>query len=494
MRPLAAGSESEFRVDLERIRFAPSFARLAEVTQVVTAGATSGVVHNRMTHSIKVTAVARAIAVHLLRTHDTATLDAMGGLHHVVCQAAAVAHDVGHPPFGHLGERVLDRLGRELFGLGDGFEGNAQSFRLITELEAHGPGSEGLNLTAAVRASILKYPWGRRHQPDPHPSTWTPPPRGAGLGEASGSVKFNAYLPDVDEMLSVLEAFPMVPPGRQTLECAVMDLADDIAYSLHDLEDFHRSGVLQYSATSREFREWMADRVDWRRLSDADLAARARTPGAGLETLRRRLADKDDWIFTEEVFLDAVARIADEFIDPILGTPYDGSMVADRAISGFISVWIDHFIESVQIDPDPPVRSAYVHLDAMAWHEVSLLKFVHQYFVLHRPDLAMNQRGQATLLRQVVRALDGWLSDRHDIDRAPRRLVDLVDCAREGYQRVARDHPEWLDGETSETSLARMARGRGILDYVSALTDSQLVSYAGRLSGTSQALWTIGGI
>ena len=62
MRPLAVGSESEFRVDLERLRFAPSFARLAEVTQVVTSGATGGVVHNRMTHSIKVTAVARAIA------------------------------------------------------------------------------------------------------------------------------------------------------------------------------------------------------------------------------------------------------------------------------------------------------------------------------------------------------------------------------------------------------------------------------------------------
>ena len=66
-RPYAPG-ESEFRTDLERIRFAQSFSRLAEVTQVVTAGATSGVVHNRLTHTIKVTAVARSIAVRLLRT------------------------------------------------------------------------------------------------------------------------------------------------------------------------------------------------------------------------------------------------------------------------------------------------------------------------------------------------------------------------------------------------------------------------------------------
>ncbi|MGJ3510114.1 dGTP triphosphohydrolase [Enemella sp. A6] len=494
MRPLAVGSESEFRVDLERLRFAPSFARLAEVTQVVTSGATGGVVHNRMTHSIKVTAVARAIAVHLLRTQDPEVLDSMGGLHHVVAQAAAVAHDVGHPPFGHLGEHILDRLGREHFGLSDGYEGNAQSFRLITELEVHGPGTDGLNLTAAVRASILKYPWGRQVVPSPHPSTWLTMPRGAGPGEAAGSTKFNAYLPDLTELIEVREAFPMVPAGRQTLECAVMDLADDIAYSLHDLEDFHRSGVLQYSATSREFRRWLHERTEWRLLSEDALAQRARTPGAGLETLRRRLAEKDDWIFTEEAFMDAVARIADEFIEPVLGTPYDGSMLADRAISGFLSVWIDHFIESVQLEPDPHVRSAYVHLDTMAWHEVQVLKFVHQYFVLHRPDLAMYQRGQATLLRQVVRALDAWLSDRHDIDRAPRRLVDLVATAQDGYRKVAREYPEWLSGQTSETELTRMARGRGILDFVSSLTDSQVFSYAGRLSGSAQALWTGGGV
>ena len=156
-RPYAPG-ESEFRTDLERIRFASAFSRLAEVTQVVTSMATSGVVHNRLTHTIKVTAVARAIAVRLLRTQDHDLLRDLGGLDHVVVQAAATAHDLGHPPFGHLGERVLDRLARERFGLADGFEGNAQTFRVLTELEVLGPGDQGLNLTAATRAAVLKYP------------------------------------------------------------------------------------------------------------------------------------------------------------------------------------------------------------------------------------------------------------------------------------------------------------------------------------------------
>ena len=168
-RPYAPG-ESEFRTDLERIRFARSFSRLADVTQVVTAGATSGGVHNRLTHTIKVTAVARAIAVRLLRADDRELIRSLGGLDHVVVQAAASAHDLGHPPFGHLGERVLDRLARERFGLSDGFEGNAQTFRTLTEVEVNGPGDAGLNLTAAVRAAVLKYPWARTHYPDPHPT------------------------------------------------------------------------------------------------------------------------------------------------------------------------------------------------------------------------------------------------------------------------------------------------------------------------------------
>jgi dGTPase len=148
--PYAAG-ESAFRIDLERIRFATALSRLADVTQVVTSMATSGVVHNRLTHTIKVTAVARAIAVRLLRTENPDLLHDLGGLDHVVVQAAATAHDLGHPPFGHLGERVLDRLARERFGLADGFEGIAQTFRVLTELEVLGPGDQGLNLTAATR-------------------------------------------------------------------------------------------------------------------------------------------------------------------------------------------------------------------------------------------------------------------------------------------------------------------------------------------------------
>ena len=120
--------------------------------------------------------------------------------------------------------------------------------------------------------------------------------------------------------------------------------------------------------------------------------------------LRRRLSARDDWIFDEDTFATAVATVGDEFVDGVLATPYDGSMAADRAISGFTSRWIDHLISSVSPNPHPDVRSGYVSMDPQAWHEVSVLKFVNQYFILDRPDLAMFQRGQEQTIEHLVLA------------------------------------------------------------------------------------------
>jgi dGTPase len=269
-----------------------------------------------------------------------------------------------------------------------------------------------------------------------------------------------------------------------------MDLADDIAYSLHDLEDFHRSGVLQFSPVSGEFRSWESGRASFADLDDGDLERARRRPGAGLERLRRQLHTGDGWIFDEDTFATAVGKIGEEFVDGVLATPYDGSMAADRAISGFTSRWIEQLISSVSPDPDPAVRSGYVSMDCQAWHEVSVLKFVNQYFILERPDLAMFQRGQEQTVEHLVLAFDDWLSDRIDASRAPRRLLDLVNAATYGYQTVAREHPEWLSGNVSDAELARMGRGRGIIDFVSSLTDAQTIAFGTRLGGASGLLWS----
>ena len=168
---------SPFRVDRDRIAASPFFARLAGVTQVVSPAGAGLLVHNRLTHSLQVAQVARAIAE---RVSCNPLVAKLGGCDPDVVEAAALAHDLGHPPFGHLGEQVLDRVARERLGLPDGFEGNAQSFRIVTTIDLHGPSGTGLDLTAAVRAAVLKYPWTRRDHPDPHPSGALLPPRGGG--------------------------------------------------------------------------------------------------------------------------------------------------------------------------------------------------------------------------------------------------------------------------------------------------------------------------
>src|SRR5689334_9693171 len=166
---------SPYRVDRDRIVASPFFARLAGVTQVISPGGAGLLVHNRMTHSLKVAQVARAIAERV----DPDLAEKLGGCDPDVVEAAALAHDLGHPPFGHLGERVLDRVARQRLSLRDGFEGNAQSYRIVTSTESRGAATTGLDLTAAVRAAMLKYPWTRLDHPDPHPRHLVPAPRGA---------------------------------------------------------------------------------------------------------------------------------------------------------------------------------------------------------------------------------------------------------------------------------------------------------------------------
>ncbi len=447
-------ARSPYRVDRDRIAASPYFARLAGVTQVISPG--GPLVHNRLTHSLQVAQVARAIAERL------ADRPAPGGCDPDAVEAAALAHDLGHPPFGHLGEQVLDRLARERLGLADGFEGNAQTFRIVTTIDLHGPGGTGLDLTAAVRAAVLKYPWTRLDHPDPHPSRAAVPPRGGGPlpgAPDAGSAKFSCYATELPDLLAVRAVFaPVVGPWQQTVEAAVMDTADDIAYAIHDLEDFHRVGVLQQPGVAAELAGWR------RRPGEAG-------PGARLERLRRRLADRDAWAYDDDAFAAAVDRVRAELVDGLLGTAFDGSMAAERAVAEFSARWTARLVGGVRLLPDPPVRAAPVVLDRPQWHEVAVLKFVHQTFVLQRPDLASHQRGQATVLTGLVGALVDWLGD-DDAPRLPPRLHDLAELAR--GQGSSLDH----------------ARGRAVVDYVASLTDGQATSLLEVLTGRSGRIWT----
>ena len=142
--------------------YSGAFARLAEITQVVSPER-GYVFHNRLTHSLKVGQIARRLAEYFNRDQQP-VVEKLGGLDPDSAEAAGLAHDLGHPPFGHIAEEELDQLVREA-GLQDGYEGNAQSFRIVTRLASSDARDlkqrsiAGLNLTRTTLDGILKYPW-----------------------------------------------------------------------------------------------------------------------------------------------------------------------------------------------------------------------------------------------------------------------------------------------------------------------------------------------
>src|SRR4051794_491793 len=467
--PVAPGdlAASPYRVDRDRIVSSPFFARLAGVTQVISPGGAGLLVHNRMTHSLKGAQVGRAIAERV----SSDLTEKLGGCDPDVVEAAALAHDLGHPPFGHLGERVLDQLARHRLRLRDGFEGNAQSYRIVTSTEIRGQATIGLNLTNAVRAAILKYPWTRRGHPSPHPRFMDPPPRGAATppdDADGGSLKFGAYSTEVDDMIAARAPFAgRVADWQQTVEASVMDTADDIAYAIHDLEDVHRVGVLQQGAVAAELMAWQRWGPD---------TALDRSGGA-IESLRRQLHRKDAWVANDDAFAAAVELVRAELVDGLLARPFDGSLEAEAQVAAFSATWTRRLVESIELTGQPAVRSGHVLLAPAQWHEVQILKFIQNKFVLPRPDLALHQRGQARLLASLVEALLGWLTDPDEAERLPRRLRDLVELAE---NELPEGIPERID----------RARGRAVVDFGPGPPRNPGVGLKGRLSGRSRQLWT----
>jgi dGTPase len=186
---------------------------------------------------------------------------------------------------------------------------------------------------------------------------------------------------------------------------------------------------------------------------------------------------KDGWIADDEAFAVAVEKVRAELVDGLLAAPFDGSLEAEAKVAAFSAAWTKRLVDSIQVTDQPAVRSGHVLLAPEQWHEVQVLKLIQNRFVLTRPDLALHQRGQGRLLASLVEALLAWLTDPDEIERLPSRIRDLVELA---------------EAELPEGTPDRIgrARGRAVIDYVAALTDSQAVGLMDALSGRSRQLWT----
>jgi dGTPase len=467
-------------VDLERVQFSPYFSRLSAVTQVVSPSTAGAPVHNRLTHTLKVASVARSIASRVGST-DASPCDP------TVVEAAACAHDLGHPPFGHLGEAVLNRIARDELGLADGFEGNAQTYRIIASLDVVEHAPSGLDLTAATRAAVAKYPWSPRVDARllAHADTV---PRGIHRAGADyDAFKYSAYFVDESDLDDARHNVG-VEPLRQTVEGAVMDIADDIAYSVHDIDDFYRAGILDHASVTAEFHGWLDDVPMWAAAERRALKSNA-TPGAALERLRRKIDRDDPWIAEDDAFYNAVWAVNAELVDALLIRPFDGSLALERELAAFTDRWIRGFIDSVGVTETDSLRSGPLSLGTVAWHRVEILKFLHRQFVLSRPDLAIQQRGLSTVISRTVRALIEWMDDAHDRHRVPRRLRELIDLAHEDYAAL---DPARYRAIASWRPTDDLARARGVIDYVASLTDAQAADLSDALSGRGDRIWSLG--
>jgi dGTPase len=235
----------------------------------------------------------------------------------------------------------------------------------------------------------------------------------------------------------------------------------------------YRVGVLQQGSVAAELMAWQ--RSSLRSMPDADLNERG--SGHAIESLRRQLHRKDSWMADDDAFAAAVEKVRAELVDGLLAAPFDGSLETEAQVAAFSASWTRRLVESIEVVEQPAVRSGHVVLARAQWHEVQVLKFVQNRFVLARPDLALHQRGQARLLASLVEALLGWLTDPDEQGRLPGRIRDLVELGE----------AELPDGTPDRVV---RARGRAVTDYVAALTDSQAVGLMDALTGRTRQLWT----
>lgn len=390
-----SGNRTAFARDRARVLHSSAWRRLAAKTQVLSPTAYIDFARNRLTHSLEVAQIGRELALALDLDQD-------------VVDTACLAHDLGHPPFGHNGEKALNEWAQQ-FG---GFEGNAQTLRILTRIEpkiidAHGR-SVGLNLTRATLDASTKYPW---------PASMAP----------QGGNKFGFFESDRDVFEWMREG---APEGRKCIEAQVMDLSDDIAYSVHDFEDAVVGGFIDpVILTARQGHERLITAVaDWAR-------------GKFTET---QLADAFDRIAHTETWL----------------TNWNNSRADHAQLKNFTSDMIGRFARaSIQATTDAASSS-------------SLARYAADVVV---PD---DVRAEIAVLKGIVATYVMESGKRQPMYRKQRELmIDLADAlwATGESELEAAFAADYLAADSEEDAR------RAIVDQIASLTDQSAIAWHRRL-------------
>ena len=387
--PAKRGGRTEFARDRARIIHSFALRRLAAKTQVAVPWATD-FPRTRLSHSLECAQVGRELGAALGADPD-------------LMEGACLAHDIGHPPFGHNGEEALNLIAQSC----GGFEGNAQSLRLLIRLEAKtvlpDGKSIGLNLTRASLDAATKYPWTR----------------------AVNAKKFGVYEDDL-EIFNWYRAG--VDSGKSSMEAQIMDWSDDIAYSVHDLEDSLVSGQIKLDQLSTDL------------------------PKLFTVAQQMYLAD-----VTESEMQSALNSLQKLSCWPRY---YDGTHRSLARLKDLASQLIGRFAQAAEVatqekygDGDLTRYNANLVVPRAQRVEVALLKSMAGHYVINATDSQIRYAEQQKILTQLVEAI----------------LASAPDTLESFFLQ------DWQRAQTDQ------ARLRVVIDQVASLTDPGALTLHNRL-------------
>jgi len=338
LEPAKRAGRTEFMRDRARVIHSASLRRLAAKTQIAVPWE-NDFQRTRLSHSLECAQIGRELGESLGADPD-------------LLDTACLAHDLGHPPFGHNGETILAQIAED-FG---GFEGNAQSFRLLVRLEAKtiatNGQSVGLNLTRASLDAATKYPWPRK----------------------SGSHKFGVYESDLEIFTWMRSG---APEGKRCIEAQIMDWSDDVSYSVHDLEDALVAGQIKIADFDRD-----------------------------LEVLHQLAISHYGLTATSAEFSAALSRLKELSCWP---NNYDGSHASLARLKDLTSQLIGRFVRAAELETrrihgdQPLIRySANLEVPQEQLIEVGLLKAIAAQYLIHSAESQERYAKQHTLIEELV--------------------------------------------------------------------------------------------
>lgn len=408
---------TEFQRDRDRILYCSAFRRLAEVTQVVSA-AEGHSFHNRLTHSLKVAQIARRLAEKLVADQPTEATE-LGGPEPEVAEAAALAHDLGHPPFGHIAEEELNLLAKESEEE-DGFEGNAQSFRIITKLAVRSPVYSGLNLTSATLNAVLKYPWYRAER-----------------GEYRR--KWGVYPTERPEFEWARNVSGL-PREIRSVEAELMDWADDIAYSVFDVDDFYRGGLIP-------LHQLFSDRTE-----------RDRFLAGATERLTR-------WKKDATAITDAFRELMNSFPPVSLKGDFQGTTEQRAFLREWTSKLVARYVNGIKLRVPVTAAERCVEISPDLKNEVESLKQLVWHYVIENQRLLTQQHGERTVIRTLFTLFR---------EKAEKGDVDMF---AEPYRQELKK--SIAAGQLKQDHI------RIVIDMISGMTENQALRLHHRLAGVS---------